>query len=63
MQVERMVVCDIDNTLTGNPESTARLIDLLSQNRNRIAFGIATGRTIDSALKHLEKSDVPVLIS
>ncbi|QPJ62631.1 MAG: HAD-IIB family hydrolase [Candidatus Nitronauta litoralis] len=60
MQVERMVVCDIDNTLTGNPESTARLIDLLSQNRNRIAFGIATGRTIDSALKHLEKSDVPV---
>lgn len=60
LRVEKMVICDIDNTLTGDPEATARLIELLSQNREKVAFGIATGRTIESALQHLEENKVPV---
>ncbi len=60
MQVERMVILDIDNTLTGNSQATARLMDVLKAHREKVAFGVATGRTIDSALQHLKENEVPL---
>ncbi len=50
---------NIDNTLIGNTsEHLPELLDLLKENRKTIAFGVATGRTIDSAVNHLKKHGV-----
>lgn len=57
--VNRMIVCDIDNTLIGDTESLRRFIDLFLTHRDHIAFGVATGRQIHSALKVLKEWGVP----
>lgn len=60
MRVKKMVICDIDNTLTGDEDSMNQLLDLLRKRREDVAFGVATGRTIESALEFLEESKCPV---
>lgn len=55
----KMIVCDIDNTLTGDEESLKKLMDLIREHEKTIAFGVATGRAIDSALEFLEENEVP----
>ena len=53
------IIVNIDNTLTGNNnEHLPELLSLLKENRKTIAFGVATGRTIDSAANHLKKHGV-----
>jgi len=51
---EYLLICDIDNTLTGDDEALAALIALLKERRGRIGFGVATGRSIESTLHILE---------
>ncbi|MFQ5481955.1 MAG: HAD-IIB family hydrolase, partial [Nitrospinaceae bacterium] len=58
MHAQKIVVSDIDNTLTGDPESTRELMALLDQRQDSVVFAVATGRTIDSALDHLKKHGV-----
>lgn len=58
--LDRFLITDIDNTLIGDDNS--RLPDLaqfLRDQRDRIGFGIATGRTIQSALQILSEHDLP----
>ncbi|MGD2028446.1 MAG: HAD-IIB family hydrolase [Desulfobacterales bacterium] len=53
------IIVNIDNTLIGNNnEHLAELLDLLKENRKYIGFGVATGRTIDSATHQLNKHGV-----
>lgn len=42
---EWLLVSDIDNTLTGNDVALETLMALLHANRDRIAFGVASGRS------------------
>jgi len=58
--VDRLLVCDIDNTLLGDDAALQELIDLLSRDRERIAFAIATGRRVESAVEVLRDSGVPM---
>lgn len=61
MALEYFLITDIDNTLIGEDNSRLEeLISLLQKNKNRIGFGIATGRTIDSAIAVLRKHNVPL---
>jgi sucrose-phosphate synthase len=63
---DRAIVSDIDQTLLGDPEALQQFADTLRRNRKRLAFGIATGRRIDSALAIVKKHNLPapdVLIS
>lgn len=53
--VRDMLVSDIDNTLIGDGDSLRELTAWLRQRRGRVGFGIATGRTIDSALSVMKK--------
>lgn len=58
--VGKMLICDIDNTLIGNQAGLEELISWLRKNIGTIGFGIATGRTLESAIKILRKHRVPM---
>lgn len=59
LAADRLLVTDIDNTLLGDDEGLARLLATLERHRDRVAFGIATGRTLSSALEILAEHGVP----
>ncbi|UCE51595.1 MAG: HAD-IIB family hydrolase [Desulfobacterales bacterium] len=55
------IVANIDDTLIGgNNENLKELLNLLQENRKHIGFGLATGRTIESATEYLKKHRVPM---
>lgn len=59
-ELNHFLITDIDNTLIG--EDNSRLDELaafLRDNHEKIGFGIATGRTIDSALEILNEHNLP----
>jgi sucrose-phosphate synthase len=56
----RALISDIDNTLLGDREKLQQLIDWLQAHAGSVVFGIATGRTLESALKVLKNARVPV---
>lgn len=55
---DRLVITDLDNTLTGDPESLAEFNELIREHDN-IGFGIATGRRLDSAMKLIDELGLP----
>jgi sucrose-phosphate synthase len=55
------IIANIDNTLIGGSnEHLSELVTLLQENKECIGFGLATGRTIESATAYLEKHRVPL---
>jgi sucrose-phosphate synthase len=56
---DRVVICDVDNTLVGDAPSLRNLIDTLKRSPERIGFGIATGRRLESAREILAEWGVP----
>lgn len=58
--IDRLLVCDIDNTLLGDRDALDRLMQVLQEHSGQIGFGIATGRTVDSVVKELQKWSVPI---
>jgi sucrose-phosphate synthase len=58
--VERMLVTDIDGTLIGDRDGVGALFEYLEENKDGMAFAIATGRTLDSAVRALEQWRVPM---
>jgi sucrose-phosphate synthase len=57
--VDRFVLCDIDNTLIGEPDGLAALLERLHA-ADGVGFGVATGRRLESALEALEEWNVPM---
>jgi sucrose-phosphate synthase len=58
--VQRMLISDIDNTLIGDRGGLAQLLETLRQGSHELGFGIATGRTLDSAVAILKHWRVPM---
>jgi len=56
---DRIVVCDIDNTLIGNRKGLTALLALLRDAGRKVAFGIATGRSADLTRKILAEWVIP----
>ncbi|MGE0370315.1 MAG: HAD-IIB family hydrolase [Gammaproteobacteria bacterium] len=56
---DRILVCDIDNTLIGDHTALEELLRQVDTAPGRIGFGIATGRRLDSAVKVLREWGVP----
>jgi sucrose-phosphate synthase len=56
---DRVLVCDIDNTLIGDEGSLDELLKMIHEAPERIGLGVATGRRIDSAVKVLREWSVP----
>jgi sucrose-phosphate synthase len=67
LKLNYFIVTDIDNTLIGEDNSQlGELMNIIKENRNNIGFGVATGRTSESARKVLKQYRIPspdVLIS
>ena len=55
-----LMITDIDNTLVGDNDSMDRLLDLLDQHKNSIAWGVATGRSLELTLEAMTEHDIPV---
>jgi sucrose-phosphate synthase len=59
-KLNTFLITDIDNTLLGQDNSQlGQLVDYLREHKDRIGFGIATGRTIDSATAILSQNNIP----
>ena len=58
--MEKLIVSDIDNTLLGNEESLKEFKTILASEKNKPGFAVATGRTVDSAIKILKENNVPI---
>ena len=56
---DRAIFTDLDQNLLGDPAALKVLIEVLRENRKCAAFGIATGRRLDSALKVMKKYGIP----
>jgi len=57
--VDRILVCDIDNTLIGDRQALDQLLDRVHSLEGKVGFGVATGRNIESTLKILKEWNVP----
>jgi len=57
--IDRILVTDVDNTLTGDDEALATLLNRLRETDERVGFAIATGRGPGSTLELLDELGVP----
>jgi sucrose-phosphate synthase len=58
-QVDRLIIADIDNTLTGDDEAMHEFFRVISEAEENIGFGIATGRRYEVVMELMEKLDIP----
>lgn len=58
--MDRLIVTDVDDTLTGADDALRELLDRLDNTEAEVGFGIATGRTLNEAIELLEELDVRV---
>jgi sucrose-phosphate synthase len=56
---KKLLVTDLDNTLIGDAAGLERFLHWFADHKDQVAFGVATGRTLDSTLKLLREHDVP----
>jgi sucrose-phosphate synthase len=59
LTMERLVISDIDKTLTGDKEGLKKLLERLKSGGDRIGFGVATGRSLQLTLKALKEWKIP----
>ncbi|MDH3921785.1 MAG: HAD-IIB family hydrolase, partial [Desulfobulbaceae bacterium] len=55
-----LMITDIDNTLIGDNDSMNHLLELLDQYRESIAWGVATGRSLELTLEAMTEYDIPM---
>ncbi len=56
--INYLLMSDIDNTITGNDEAINDFTSLLQKNSESLGFGVATGRSIESAKRILEAHSI-----
>ncbi len=58
--IDRLLVTDVDGTLTGDDEALRALFERLDASKANVGFGIATGRTLEQALALLKELEVNI---
>jgi len=56
----KLMITDIDNTLVGEPESMNDLLSLMEEHCDLIAWGVATGRSLELTLDAMTENSIPV---
>ncbi len=59
-EFDRLIITDLDNTLTGDADALAKLVELIQEN-DHVGFGVATGRRLDSAMALIDELGLPRL--
>ncbi len=57
--VDRIVIADIDNTLTGDDEAMRTFFDRIEETGTDVGFGIATGRRFEDVMRLMEENGMP----
>jgi len=57
---DRFLICEIDNTLLGDQDALQTLIERLNRDGSTTGVGIATGRSLNSAMEMLEEWRFPL---
>ena len=57
---DRAIFTDLDQNLLGDPESLSEFVGVVRTNRKCATFGIATGRSLESALKVMRRFGIPM---
>ena len=57
-EFDRLIITDLDNTLTGDDPSLAQFNELIREN-DHVGFGVATGRRLDDAMDMIEQLGLP----
>ena len=55
LNYDKFMIFDIDDTLFGHKEAADRMKEVIEENAQKIGFGVATGRTVDSAKEILKE--------
>lgn len=58
-QIDRLIIADIDNTLTGDDAAMHDFFRLITEAEDNIGFGIATGRRYEEVLQLMEEYQIP----
>lgn len=58
-ELDRLIIADIDNTLTGDDGAMHHFFDLIAGAEENIGFGIATGRRFSEVMNIMEEYDMP----
>ncbi|TVP79137.1 MAG: HAD-IIB family hydrolase [Puniceicoccaceae bacterium] len=58
-QLDRLVIADIDNTLTGDDDAMHDFFRLISEAEEHVGFGIATGRRYEDVMQLMTDNDFP----
>ena len=58
-QIDRLIIADIDNTLTGDDEAMHEFFKLITEAEDHVGFGIATGRRYAEVRELLEDYGIP----
>lgn len=56
LDFKKMMIFDIDDTLTGDPQALKHLTEMVMKSEPEVGIGVATGRTMDSAVKILKET-------
>ncbi len=56
----KLMITDIDNTLIGDDASLYQLLDLLDEHRSSLAWGVATGRSLELTLEAMTEHNIPM---
>ncbi|HHS12554.1 MAG TPA: HAD-IIB family hydrolase [bacterium] len=60
VKLNHFIIVDIDNTLLGgDSKALSRFLKKIHEMRDRVGFGVATGRTVESAIQVLKENSVP----
>ncbi len=57
--IRHLLITDIDNTLVGDDSSMQQIFQLLQSNRKELAWGVATGRSLELTLEAMTEYDFP----
>ena len=57
--VDRLIIADIDNTLTGDDEAMRDFFRLITEAEDNIGFGIATGRRFEDVTQLMADYEIP----
>ena len=60
LDMKKIIISDIDYTLLGDDKSLLAFKKLIKKMPQKIGFGVATGRVIDSAAEAIKKNNIPM---